>query len=159
MDKISAWCKMITLISILSSVLMLVLPEGKSKKAFKMLFSFIIIYSFVSTLSEIRTDFSHISKYFDDWENSAVSEDFNDYENYPIISAAESETEKYFNDLLSNIGMEGYCEAVCDTEAGRIILLEIYINAKADESQKKTIAEEVVKIYGEETTIIFSGEQ
>ena len=155
MEKIALWCKFIALISILSSVSLLVLPEGKSKKAFKALIAIITVYSFATPFTDTEIDFSHFNEYFNTAKNSVLSESLESYENYPLISAAESETEIYFSNLLSSVGVNASCEAVCDIEEDEIVLREICFKGELDESLKRMITEEVHKIYGEETTIIF----
>ncbi len=155
MEKITSWCKIISLISIMSSVVLLLLPESKSKNAFRTLFSFIMIYSFVMSFSDTEADFTKVSHYLNISENKNGYEYYEKYSSYPAISAAESETEKYFNNFISSSAFEGSCKAVCISESDKISVSEIIFSGSFDEYEKNIIKEEVRRVCGEKASIIF----
>lgn len=159
MDKINSWCKLIALVSILSSVFLLVLPESKSKKVFKSLLSLILIYTFVSPLTSTKIDFSSVGAYFSGTFSAQTDESYEEYKNYPIITASESELERYFNDFLSSLGIEGECEATCEFLHDKIVFKELKIAGVLSDDDKEALNDEVKKIGDENTLIYYTGEE
>lgn len=159
MEKINSWCRIIALISLLSSVLLLVVPESRIKKAFKTLLSFILIYAFISPLSNIDADFSFVDNYLSGVSSDSQEKIINDYQYYPVIQAGEAELEIYFNDIISKCGAQGKCEVICNYEEERILIKEVIIHGLIGEKERNLITDEVRKVGDEETIISFSGEE
>lgn len=158
MEKVSLWCKLIALISILSSVILLILPESKSKKAFKTLLSVVMIYAFISPFSDAEIDFTKLHRILSNSYETDTQETIQDYSYYPLITAVEAETENYFNNLLSDLSIAGECKAVCEMESGNALLKEIIFFCEISESEKEIIKIEAEKVCGKDIIISFSGE-
>ncbi len=159
MEKISLWCKSIALVSVISSLIMFVVPEGSCKKAFRTLFSFIMIYTVVSPLIGQKPDFSFIKDYSEYKTEYNISDTSEKYDYNPLVSAAESETEKYFASLLDEIGSEGYCEVTYDLESEKLKICEIRFFDVTDYEHKSFLKKETEKIFHDDVIILFSGEQ
>lgn len=159
MEKINSWCRIIALISFLSSVIFLIIPESKIKKAFKILLSLIMIYAFVSPLSNNEVDFSFTDNYFGDISSEAENEIINEYKYYPVVEAGETELENYFNDILLKFGTKCQCEVNCEYDGEKLLLKEVIIYGSLSEDEKTVITDEVRKTGDEETIISFSGEE
>lgn len=159
MEKINSWCKIIALISLLSSVILLVIPESRIKKAFKTLLSLILIYTFISPLSNVDADFSFIDNFLTGTSISSQEEIISEHQYYPVIKAGEAELEKYFDEIISKCGAKGQSEVICKYEEDRLVIKEVIIHGLTGEEERRFITDEVRKIGDEKTTISFSGEE
>ena len=157
MSKIALWCKTIAVIAIVSSLIMLILPESKSKKTFRGLISLIIIYVIINPFADSGPDFSLVYSFDEKNNTSKLKESFENYEKYPLIITAEDETEKYIDEILKKIGVDGEGEVRCDYVDENIIINEVVIRGNFSSENKRIIKDEIKKICTEETLIIFSG--
>ena len=159
MKEIGIWCKLVATVSVITSVISLILPEGKQKKTFSTLVGIILVFTLVSPL----TDKESISFDFDDDFFGSNEDNFQisayDYKNYPLAYAAERETEKYITEYLKSMGVECSCIVNCAIEDDMIIIEEVNINYDVSLIKSDILTDFIRKTANEETVIILNGER
>ena len=155
MERISQWCTAVSLVSVLSSVVILLLPESSTKKAFKVLLSVMLVYTVFSPLSD---GFDKIS--LDEmFSFSRGTYELEEYENFTLLTAAESETEKYIITFAESINADISCEVACSYEEAAIRVKSVEISGEIDKEQEARIKEELNKLTDGKTNIIFTGDR
>lgn len=159
MESINLWCKLIALISVVSAVTELIVPENKIKKTYRMLMTFILIFAFVSPLSD-NIDSPFFSEDFESsykirGEEALLSE----YTDYALIYAVQSETEKYIKEtlILSELNID--CDVRCICENGVIKINSIEFSGEINDESKHSVFIKISGICDKDTKFIFNGEE
>ena len=158
MEKISQWCKLIAVFSIITSAVTVILPESMCKKTTNFLMSVMLIYSLVLPFSEAVTDID-ISSYFNKVKHSDESAQMAEYENYALEFAAETETEKYLNEFLLRSDIRVECKVSCSYENDAVRINKVTVSGSLRYCEKEKISEEIRRISGDEVIINFTGDE
>ncbi len=157
MEKLSIWCKYIASVSVSSAVLMLLVPDGKMKKAFNSLLAFILLFSVLSPIINMKSVLYDVDE-FKFSENGNLSQEIEKYKFSAAVSVAESEIERYINEMLSDSGFECKFKVTCDIENDEIFIKEIEVTGKFSEQNKTVIEEKICNTFGSEVGIVFTGD-
>lgn len=156
MKDIKQWAIMISAVSIISGVLISILPKSSHKNLFKTITGILLLYSAITPiLGADGIDFN-IKEYLDD--NYAVSENIDKYAIYSVVDSAE----KAIEDILlkeaqsRNISCRFICK--CDVIDEKLVLKGITITPELSDENIKII-EEIAESLGFDKSIIsFKGE-
>lgn len=158
MEKLNLWCKLIACVSIVTSVFSLVLPESRQKKSFKTTMSIILLFAFVYPLSE-KADFTvELNKSIINTHGESLDEKAAEYGNLPLIYAAETETRKYLEEILADIGIICECEVDCSFTDESITIDRVIINGNISNNDRQIIISRISELANNETEVILNGE-
>lgn len=156
MEKIKQWAILVSAVSIVSGVLISLLPKGKLKAAYKSLVGVIMVYALLSPIFGTKgLDFS-VDEYLSN--NYEVSENIDNYALSAMISSAEKAIVNILKDELSEKNIIADVEAKCILENGEIKLESIVFYGEFSENHKEVIISLAEKLGFEKQTISFTGE-
>lgn len=156
MEKIKQWAILVSAVSIVSGVLISLLPKGKLKAAYKSLVGVIMVYALLSPIFGTKgLDFS-VDEYLSN--NYEVSENIDNYALSAMISSAEKAIVNILKDELSEKNIIADVEAKCILENDEIKLESIVFYGEFSENHKEVIISLAEKLGFEKQTISFTGE-
>ncbi len=156
MDKIKQWTVLISAVSIISGILLSVIPKGKLRPAYKTLISVALIYAFMSPLITPGSIEFNIGDYLKD--NYEVSENYDKYALQSVVSSAEKAVEQALYDLVSVSEISCSFSAECEIKGDEVTLKKIIIS----DVTSSDIKDEILKLMSDsgfdKEIIIFKGE-
>ncbi len=155
MEKLNLWCKLVASVSVISSLMSLMIPEGSTKKAFNTLMSVILVFSLIYPLNggkDYVLSFADKTNFFD-LENKET--EINDYSHIALIYATQNETKKYIEKLIG----ECECEVTCDSDGETVNIVRVSVKGEFDNAKTAEYYTEIMKICGGCTIIEFNGER
>lgn len=156
MEKIKQWAILVSAVSIVSGVLISLLPKGKLKAAYKSFVGVIMVYALLSPIFGTKgLDFS-VDEYLSN--NYEVSENIDNYALSSMISSAEKAIVDILKDELSEKNIIADVEAKCVLENDEIKLESIVFYGEFSENHKEVIMSLSEKLGFEKQTISFTGE-
>lgn len=156
MEKIKQWAILVSAVSIVSGVLISLLPKGKLKAAYKSLVGVIMVYALLSPIFGTKgLDFS-VDEYLSN--NYEISENIDNYALSAMISSAEKAIVDILKDELSEKNIIADVEAKCVLENDEIKLESIVFYGEFSENHKEVIISLAEKLGFEKQTISFTGE-
>lgn len=156
MDKIGLWCKTVSAISVFSAVINLIVPASKLRNSFKTFTAIILIYSVFMPILE--SDFN-LDKVFSLSENISESEDYESYEYYAVLKAAEISGKEITEIILSEFNISGECDVKCERVSDDSVKYEIRLKTDISQENRNEIIKRIKSNFGEETKVIFSEEE
>lgn len=153
MEKIKSQIILITFVTIVSTVLLCVVPQGKMRNAFKLLCAVVIIYSVVSPL--VNFDFDSLD--FDSLlDFSSESESFSDEaDNAALIAANEGYSDAAEKLLLKNNLKVSRIESECAIRGETIVLEKMTVYCNYNKSEKSQAEKVLAELKNENTEIEF----
>lgn len=156
MERIKQWAILVSAVSIVSGVLISLLPKGKLKAAYKSLVGVIMVYALLSPIFGTKgLDFS-VEEYLSN--NYEVSENVDKYALSAMISSAEKAIEGLLDDELRKNNLIADVEVKCVLEDDAIKPESIVFNGTLSENDKKAIMQFSEELGFEKQTISFTGE-
>ncbi len=156
-ENLNTWCRLVAVTSVASAVFMLIVPEGRVKSGYKILLTVILVFSFLYPLKGKSADFLR----FDDLSDFITNENVTEIESYrdsALILAAESETERYLQEVLTSMDKEYSCSVKCYYDGEKITIESVEIEGKVKEEDRSLIYEKIKEITDEETEVRINGE-
>lgn len=151
MDKLQLWCKGFSAVTIISGVLLALLPSGKLTSSFKTLTAIILTVMFVSPLVDIKNTDLYALNIFDDKKLSEVSDEVNCNQYLFAERTVENEIDK----LLNNSGLNISCDVIISDTDKNFLIEKIIINGKYDETEKSLIENKINELFKEKMNIEF----
>lgn len=145
----------ISAVSVLSGVLLSVVPTGKLKIAYKSLISVILVYTFLLGVIEFNSIDFNAEEYIKD--NYKVSENLDRYAIDSMISSAEKAIEGLLDDYAEKSDIECMFKVVCAEEDGNIVVNEISVS-DCTEADASKIYDLITALGFEKNIISISGE-
>lgn len=153
MDKIKQWTLTVSAVSVISGILLSLVPGGKLKPAYKTLVSILLVYTFMlPVISSLSLDFN-IEDYLKD--NYKVSENFDKYALENAVSSAEKAVKETLNNYFKSQDIQCDFIVQCDINDGEISVGKIYIISREEKSKIISLMKE---IGFEEEIIEFKGD-
>lgn len=150
MEKIEQWCTVISLLSIISALLLSLLPENDLKKSFRVIASIVIIYAAFNSLYEIKSEIGFLDSF--NFENEfSLSSESQDIllEEYEIIIEKAIENKLYEN------GINIKCESIIYYEGESYIIEKIIIEGELSADEKEAVKIILEDVINNETIIQF----
>lgn len=155
-EKISQWALTLSGVSIVSGILLVLLPHNSHKKMFRAIITIIMIYAALQPIVGTNAFDFNISDFIKD--NYKVSEGV---DKYAIIGMLRS-AEKAIEDILSeqaqaqNIQAEFRCK--CEEKDSEITVKCIYVTGNYSDNSKADIKNIITSLGFDKSTIIFEGD-
>ena len=105
MDTIKNIILIACIMGVISVIFDFLLPEGSSKKQFRLLLGLVVVLALVSPFMDKGFEIS-MKKFDVDFSEKAVSNHLTEKETDVILSEAENKTEEYFLDKLNKNGLK-----------------------------------------------------
>ena len=151
MDKIRQWTLTLSAISIISGLILVILPQGTNKKLFKVIVSVIMIYAALQPIIGMEGIDFNIGDYLKD--NYRVSENIDKYALSAMINSAEKAIENLLAEKAEEMNLNFTFSCVCSEADGEISVEKIIVSPKADENEKEII-ESIIESLGFDKSII-----
>lgn len=136
MDKIRQWTLTISAVSILSGILLSIIPKGKLKPAYKTLVSIILVYSFMLPFINSFSIDINVSDYLKD--NYKVSENLDKYALENTVSSAEKAVEEALGDYFAAKKLECKFSVECSVSENEIKVQKVTV--RSNEKKEKILA-------------------
>lgn len=156
MDKIRQWTLTVSAVSVISGVLLSLLPEKMNKSYFKVVTSIILIYAIVQPLTGSYGYGFNANDYLKD--NYQVSEDLDKYAVNSIISSAEKAIENLYSDKAEENGLNINFDCECNITNNEITVEKIKAYP-TDNSEERRLVEAWTEEFGfDKSIVVFEGE-
>ena len=156
MDKIKQWCLTISAISILSGVLVSLLPESGHKNLFKTVVGIIMIYAVILPLTDGKGVDFNIEEFIVD--NYSVSEDIDKYALSSMVDSAEKAIENLLSEEAEKSGIDCKFKCRCIVKDNKIEVEEISVTTDINENEIMVIENISESMGFSKDKIIFEGE-
>ena len=156
MNEIKQWATMISSVSIISGVLICVLPKSSHKNLFKTITGIVLLYAVITPIIGADGIDFNIEDYLKD--NYSVSENINKYALSSVVDSAEKAIEEILLKEAQrvNISCSFICE--CDVEDDKIVLTALTVTPELSDENMKIIEEFAVSLGFDKSIISFEGE-
>lgn len=156
MDKIKQWTLTVSAISIISGILLSLLPKSMNKSYFKVIASIIIIYAVLQPFIGSNSIDFKIDDFLKD--NYQVSENLDKYAISSMISSAERAIEDLYSEKAESYGIDLTFECECIIKNDEIAVKKITVYPIPDSNEIELI-EEWSETFGfDKSIVIFEGE-
>ena len=149
MDTLKQWCITVSAVSIISGILMYLVPKSSSKSAYRVLISILLLYVLITPFGKLHKIDYDISKIIPDKENTVT--DAHEGELY----IAQKTYERYIESQLEDIE----CECICSYSQGELVLQSITIITFVSDEQRVVIFQKLENVGDENTTVLFRGDE
>lgn len=144
MNDVKQWCMLISAVSIVSGIIMSIIPESKLKKVYNCLVTVLLVYVFILPLiKEEKYDFDFKS-YLK--QNEEVSKEFSDKSFLPAESVINSEIGESIERRLKENGFDADCTVKCTVGQNNFSVDKITVLI-ADDFSKNEIINDILKEY------------
>lgn len=156
MDKIKEWAVVISAVSVISGVLLSVVPEGKLRPAYKTLISIVLVYCIMLPLiNSWSIDFSFEEYLRDNYE---VSENYDKYALQSVISSAQKAVEETLSEYSEEINIPCNFDVKCEFSEEQVFVSEIAVIGADTAEIKDKITAMIIELGFEKEIIKFKGE-
>jgi hypothetical protein len=155
-EKISQWALTLSGVSIVSGILLILLPQNSHKKMFRAIITVIMIYAALQPFVGTNAFDFNISDFIKD--NYEISEDIDKY----ALSGMLRSAEKAIEDILceqaqaQNIKADFRCK--CEENDGEIAVKDIYVSGNYNDDSKADIENIIISLGFDKSIIIFEGD-
>ena len=157
MDKIKQWTMMVSAVSVISGVLISLLPQSSHKNLFKTITGLVLIYAFLQPIiSGEGIDFN-INDFLID--NYSVSNEIDKYALSSVVSSAEKAIADIIEDEAVKFGIVCECKCECKVENEQIIVESLSVRPTLDENEREKIEEIAESVGLSKNIIVFAGEK
>lgn len=156
MNEIKQWATMISSVSVISGVLICVLPKSSHKNLFKTITGIVLLYAVITPIIGADGIDFNIEDYLKD--NYSVSESIDKYALSSVVDSAEKAIEEILLKEAQrvNIPCSFICE--CDVEDDKIVLTALTVTPELSDENMKIIEEFAVSLGFDKSIISFEGE-
>ncbi|MBO5937642.1 MAG: hypothetical protein J6Q79_08565 [Clostridia bacterium] len=156
MDKIRQWTLSVCAVSIISGLLMSVLPKSSQKSFFKVIVSVMMLYTVMQPIiSSKGIDFS-VDEFLSD--NYQLSETYDKYATSAMIKSAEKAIADTLKNKAYELGIDCNFTCECIEENEQIIVSRIIVTQLEKADSKDIIIRMIYDSGFKETDIVFEGE-
>ncbi len=153
MSSLSIWLRSLAAVSVISAVINLLIPEVSLKRAYKTLSAAVIVSVMLSVVQ--GGAFEGVSLDFEaDRYNTDISEKYEKYIEKNLLNEAEKEIKNNICQELDGYKVEVRCSITESRDVKIKVIFEDYFNS----SERDNIIEKVREITGDETEILFGGD-
>lgn len=153
MKHIENWSKAICIVTIISGVLVSVIPKNKLSSAYKTLVAILLLYLFLSPVNSLIDDissFSFNSSAYDENEMYSIAD-------VPIIESGETALSETITSLLYENGYKAKCKVKL-TKRDDLYSADIFLYGKFNDEEQTEIKNILSNSIDAEMQISFSGE-
>ena len=156
MDKIRQWTFTISTVSIISGLLLSVVPKSSQKNLFKVIIAIVLIYAVLQpAINSKGVDF-RIDDFLSD--NYQVSESLDKYALSSIIKSAEKAIEDVLQDKAEALNINCRFECDCEMINEEIVVKQINIYSSESSESLSRISEIISGLGLDSSYIVFKGE-
>lgn len=156
MNKIRQWSLIVSAVSVISGLLLSVIPKSSQKSFFKVIVTVVLIYAVLQPAVNSKGIDFRINDFLSD--NYQISENLDKYALSSMIRSAE----KAIEDLLENKAEEQNlnCRFKCDCEMinDEIVIKQIIVYSSQDTEVLFSISEMISGLGIDKSYIVFKGE-
>lgn len=156
MDKIRQWTLTISAVSMISGLLLCILPKSSQKNFFKVIVSVTMLYAVMHPLINSKGVDFRIDEFLSD--NYQLSENYDKYAVSAMIKSAENAIEDTLKSKALNLDIDCYFECSCEMENEEIVVDEIVVIMQGTTEKKGVISEMICGLGFDETRVVFKGE-
>lgn len=150
MEKISTWCKLISVVSIAVGLILALVPDSKLKASYKTMCSLIVIYAVFSTVTSVNTNELQITV-----DSASASVSLNEAGDELLEKEGENLLAQSVEKLLSDNNITAECEADIKYSEGEMITEKIMIYGSFSENEKNVIGDLIKDMLGGGTNVVF----
>lgn len=154
MREIENWSKIISIVTIISGVLVSLIPKSKLTSAYKTMVAILLIYLFISPFSSLIKNINSVSFRAPDY----IEDDMLSIANEPIFETAETIINDKIEAVLSEKGYNIKCAVSLNENDSHIHIDEIIIYGNFSKNEKANIKEIISDFLETAYEIKFSGE-
>ena len=156
MSDIKQWAVNLSVISILSGLLLALLPQSTHKKVFKVVVSILLIYASVLPFIGSKSIDFNLSDYMKD--NYQVSENTDKYALSAMVRSAEKAIENILTEKAEskNLNMKFKCR--CEIVGDEIEIKKIFVSPMPDTPTIEKLENIIVSMGFEASVLYFEGE-
>lgn len=155
MDKNKQWILAVSAISIISGVLLYIVPESSQKNIFKVVTSVILIYAVIQPIVSFKGVDFNLEDYLTD--NYQVSESFDRYAVDTMKKSAEKTIESMLAEKSSEQGLDCSFECKCTVTDGRLEVETITIKLLNNDNSQEKIINICTALGFKKSVLIFEG--
>lgn len=157
MNEIRQWVLTISAVSIISGILISLVPKSSYKNLYKTIIGLVLVYTFLQPFIDSKDIDFNINDYL--FDNYSVSENADKYAQASIIRSAEKAIEEILIEESEALKIECTFKCSCKIKNEEIIVEQISVKFKTDKEDKKSIEELTEKLGFDKTVLVFEGEQ
>ena len=156
MDNIKQWVVTLSAISIISGVLISLLPKSSHKTLYKSLTAIIMVYAVLQPLTYTKKLQLNIDDYL--YENYSISNSLDDYAISSVVDSAETAIENLFIEEAEKLEIDCNFQCSCEEKNNEITVTKLTVTPKLTPEDKEEIYN-IAKSLGVNTeVIVFEGE-
>lgn len=153
MDKLKQWCVTVSVVSVVSGVLMYLIPKGSGKNTYRVLVSLILLHTFIFPFTDFKGFSFDFSEFIPQSNNTASDT----YEGELYV--AQKTYEEYIESQLRQTVGEIECECICTYSEGELMLRSIIILTEVNSEAKEEILHKLESVTDENTSVFFRGNE
>lgn len=156
MDKIRQWTLTVSAVSIVSGLLLSIIPKSSQKSFFKVVASVIMLHTILLPVINSKGIDFDLENFLSD--NYQVSENLDKYALRSMIHSAEKAIEDLLYSKTKELGIDCRFECECEIRNEEIAVTEIIVYSP-DEAEQKLEIQNLINDFGfDESYIVFEGE-
>ena len=156
MDNIKQWVVTLSAISIISGVLISLLPKSSHKTLYKSLTAIIMVYAVLQPLTYTKKLQLNIDDYL--YENYSISNSLDDYAISSVVDSAETAIENLFIEEAEKLEIDCNFQCSCEEKNNEITVTKLTVTPKLTPEDIEEIYN-IAKSLGVNTeVIVFEGE-
>ena len=156
MNKINQWAMTVSIVSIISGILISLLPKSSYKDFYKALTTIVLVYALIQPIDGNRVSDFEINEYLKD--NYTVSNNIDKYANSSVILSAENAIEELLMNECGTLDMNVSFDCECSIDGETVSVKEIRVNGISDSKHKDALYEIIESMGFERNILIFAGE-
>ncbi len=155
MAELKQWCRIISVTVIFSGILISVLPEAKLKNTYKGFVSVILIFVFLSQMSDVEDMFKITGSIIYNSEYS--EEELSEKNSTIVLDCAENLLEERLNASITEVNSGCHCDAFLSESNGQAYIEKIKVFGYLSNEDEKEIDAIISEMTGGDTEIEFIG--
>ncbi len=155
MDKNRQWILTVSAISIISGILLYIVPESSQKNIFKVVTSVILIYAVIQPIISFKGVDFNLEDYLTD--NYQVSENLDRYAVDTMKKSAEKTIETLLSEKSAEQGLDCSFECKCTITDDRLEVENITIKLLNNDNSQEKIINICTALGFKESVLIFEG--
>ena len=157
MNEIRQWVLTISAVSIISGILISLVPKSSYKNLYKTITGLVLVYTFLQPFIDSKDIDFNINDYL--FDNYSVSENADKYAQASIIRSAEKAIEEILIEESEALEIECSFKCSCKIKGEELIVEQISVKSKSYKLDKNSIEELAEKFGFDKTVLVFEGEQ
>lgn len=156
MDYIKQWVTTISAVSIISGVLISLVPKSTHKTLYKSLTAIILVYAILQPFTSAKKSEINIDDYLA--ENYEVSNNIDEYALYSVIDSAEKAIENLFIEEAEKVNIHCNVTCSCEVKKNEIAVRKLIISPKQSKESIQSIYDIAQSLGIDTKVIVFEGE-